>query len=194
MEQAGKKNTAAKVLKILALLLLIFMSLIVFLLLFTTVPMLLLDGSVQVDSGGVFDLLLRRTNHGSSAIETWRLFLGALPLLLDTLLLLADSIVLYSFLRQVVKRGEWFFSGGKRRWIASTVLGALCAIVPAVTNALIKAPVAASQTFAAKSWNPTSGILLFAVTLAITVFYIINTNRRQSAAQTNPQTTKEETP
>ncbi len=178
MASEEKNFPAARVLKILSLLLLIVFAAVSFLLLFTLLPMLFLDGKVQLDSGGFLDLLLRRTQHASGVISASQIFLGALPLLLAVLLLLADCIVLFDFLRKAQKHGDWFFAAGKGRWIAMSVLGALIAAVPPAVSAAVTPAVAASGTFAVRPWNPLGCILLFALTLGLTILYIIKTNRR----------------
>ena len=178
MAKNEKKDVAARVLKVLSLLLLIAMAVVSFLLLFTLLPMLFLDGNVQLDPGGFLDLLLRPTTHGAGIISAKLIFFGALPLLADALLLLVYAIVLFSFLRQVTRRGTWFFAAGKTRWIVMTVLGALTAAVPFALSKAVTPTVAASGTFAVKPWNPLGGIALFVLTLAITVLYTVKTNRR----------------
>ena len=189
MNPQTKKDTAVRVLKALSLLLLILFAIVSILLLFALVPMLLFGGSVQLDSGGFLDLLLRRTQHASGVIPASLVFLGALPLLVSCLLLLGMSIVLFLYLRQVKKRGAWFFDAGKRYWIAACVLGALNAAVPKIVSILAVAPVAASGTFAVRPWNPLGGILLFAVTLALTVVYSVKAKRQPApVAETPPET------
>lgn len=183
MESEAKKASAARVLKIFALLLLIILSITAFLLLFALVPMPLFGGNVQLDSGGFLDLLLRRTQHTSGIIPATLVFLGALPLVISVLLLLADSVVLFLFLRRAEKCGAWFFSAGKRYWVTAAVFSALNAAVPSIVSAAVTAPVATSGTFAVRPWNPLGGILLFAVVLALTVLYFVKTNR---LAKTTP--------
>ena len=183
MESEAKKASAARVLKIFALLLLIILSITAFLLLFALVPMPLFGGNVQLDSGGFLDLLLRRTQHASGIIPATLVFLGALPLVISVLLLLADSVVLFLFLRRAEKCGAWFFSAGKRYWVTAAVFSALNAAVPSIVSAAVTAPVATSGTFAVRPWNPLGGILLFAVVLALTVLYFVKTNR---LAKTTP--------
>ncbi len=190
MNPETKKIPAARVLKLLALLLVILFAVISLLLLFALVPMLLFGGSVQLDSGGFLDLLLRRTQHASGVIPASLVFLGALPLLLNILLLLASSVAVFLFLRQVGKRGTWFFAAGKRYWVTASVLGALAAAVPAILSAAAVSPVAASGTFAVRPWNPLGGILLFAGILAVTIAYFIRTNRQVGTEP--PKTPKEE--
>ena len=183
MEPTTNKDVAARVLKVLALLLLIFFAAVTVLLLFTLLPMLILDGNMQIDSGGFLDLLLQRTQHASAVIPGSLIFLGTLPLILDSILLLMLSIVIYSFLRQVTRRGTWFFEGGKTRWIIAAVFAALTAVLPVSVSALVKNAVAASGTFAVKPWNPAGDILLFAVIGTLAAIYIVKYGRRQTQAE-----------
>ena len=183
MNPEAKKSVAARVLRVVALLVLIVLAVVLLLLLFAMVPMLLFGGSVQLDSGGFLDLLLRRTQHASGMIPASLVFLGALPLLLHILLLLAYAAVIFSFLRQVIRRGVWLFAQGKRHWLAASVLGSLSAALPAIASAAAAAPVAASGTFAVRPWNPLGGILLFAATLAVTILYFVKTNQRTETTE-----------
>ena len=188
MAAKEKKGAAARVLKVLSLVLLIAMAVVLFLLLFTLLPMLFLSGNVQLDPGGFLDLLLRPTTHGAGIIPAKLIFFGALPLLADALLLLVYAILLFSFLRQVTRRGTWFFTEGKTRWIVMTVLGALAAAVPFVLSKAVTPSVASSGTFAVKPWNPVGGIALFVLTLVIAVLYTVKTNRRlQTQANAAPE-------
>ena len=177
-----------KVLRVFALLAVIFAGILLFMLLFSFIPMLFLDNRLVIESGGILDSVLRPMQHGSVDLPSKLIFLAALPIQTTGLFAFCWMLMLDLFVKRCAKAGKWLFDGGRRPLLWMTVFAALLAVVPKVCSVVTASAVAADGSYQTIPWSPLGGIVIFAVTLAAFIVYTVLLNRKEANLQEMPGT------
>ena len=153
-----------KVLRIFAVLLLLFSIVFFVLVAFTFITSFFIGGQIVSDGTGIMRYLMRVTQHGKQAIDSELFGFAWLPGLGETTVFLVYCCVLLAALRRRKKQGPCY-EGMLRYRVTLCVLAALTIILPLCLWPISAPMVAKSGYFTQPMPTPVPGVILLACTL-----------------------------